>query len=167
MGFKVKIKGVNEVAKSVTRDLNKTIKDNRIYADAHELLEKEIRANRNPADQRGYPSLADSTIERRRYLAKHNTPHSRYKLRKPNLTLTGKLLEGLFSRFNTRTGVLTIDIKGLHPGYKGASGQIKGSRKPRKKIVEKLNEIGRPIFEVSDEFLTILVKRIEKALKRL
>lgn len=167
MAVKVRIKGLNEVQNSVTKRLNKVIKDNRIYVDAHKLLEDEIRSNRNPATQGPYDPLANSTIDRRRYLSKHNTPHSRYKLRKPNLTLTGKLLEGLFSRFNTRTGVLTIDIKGLHPGYKGASGQIKGSRKPRKKIVEKLNEIGRPIFEVSDGFLELLAERIEKALRRL
>lgn len=167
MAVKVRIKGINQVQKSVTNRLNKAIKDNRIYADAHELVEDEVRSNRNPANQKPYKPLASATIEHRRYLAKHNTPHSRYKLRKPNLTLTGKLLEGLFSRFNTRTGILTIDIKGLHPGYKGQKGQIKGSRKPRKKIVAALNEMGRPIFEVSDEFLTILVKRIEKALRRL
>lgn len=167
MATKVKILGVKKVAASVARGINKAIADNNIYKDAHELLEKEIRIGKNPKTGRAYKKLAPSTVENRRRLAKTNSTHTSYAANRSNLTLTGKLLEGLFSRFNKSKGILTVDVKGQHPGYKGQKKKIKGSSKSRKEIVDHLESQGRFVLQTSDKFIQRLVKRIEKSLRRL
>jgi hypothetical protein len=167
MVTKFKVLGVKEAQQSILKRVNKAISDSKLYEKAHLLLEEEIRSGTNPKTGRNYKKLAPATVEHRRYLAKHNDTHERYSASGSNLTLSGRLLEGLFSRFNKTTGVLTIDIKGKHPGYKGKKGQIKGSAKSRKKIVDALEDQKRFVLKVSDSFIQRIVKSIEKKLKTL
>lgn len=159
---------MKEVSKSIQARINKAISNPKIYAEAHLLLEESIREGKNPKTGRQYRRLESSTVEHRKYIARNNPTHPEYSSNKSNLTLTGSLLKGLFTRFNKSKGILTIDIKGQHDGYKSNKGRlIKGSRQIRKDIVDGLESQGRQILTVSDTFLNKIAKRIERALRSL
>jgi len=158
---------VKKAAASITKKLNDAIADSNIYKDAARDLEDSIRDKKNPKTGKNYKKLQPSTIEHRKYIARNNSTHSEYSSDKSNLTLTGSLLEGLFSRFNKSTGILTIDIKGNHPGYKGSKKKTKGSRKSRKEIVEHLEDLGFPVLNVSNKFINKLVEKLEKRLRKI
>ena len=162
-----KIKNAKTAALNTLKKVNNAIADRRLYADSHEILKKQIRSGINPKTGRPYRKLKPSTIENRRRLAKTNPRHPQYSVSKANHTLTGSLLDGLYTRYNKSKGIVTISIRGPHDGYASLSGKlIKKSRTSRKKIVAGQKALKRPILTISKKLTRVLIGRIKRALRR-
>lgn len=163
-----KVTNTKKAVKSVNKEINNAISRSGAFNKAHEILREQIREGINPKTGKPYKALRPVTIDRRKKLAQTNPTHPKYSANKANHTLTGSLLDGLFTRFNKAKGQITISIRGKHEGYASATGRlIKGSRKSRIRIVEAQEENGRQILSVSNKLIEEIRKRIIKALRRL
>lgn len=166
---KVKVKNLKPNVAKAKRELAKLIFDNKLYTDSHQFLVDDIRKKAlNPQTGKKYKAL--KSTQHRKYIASTGTNvlHKEYKESKPNLTITGSLLEGLFTKFQKTKRLLIIAIKGRHDGYKNRKGKtIKGSKAKRSDIVEGQAAIGRPIMVASRSLRVRILKRIEKRLKAL
>ena len=123
----------------------------------------------SPKTGKKYRKLAALTIKHRKYLAKHNRTHSNYSLNKPNLTITGKLLDSIKAKVKmTAKGVdYSINVSGTHPRYRGVSGSI-GKSLTNEEIREQLASIKRDPLGISKkmrkEILVFIKQNLIKAL---
>lgn len=171
---KANVKGLKSAKRSVRQQMADAIKDGKLYEDLADTVRKRVRKNaKRPADGTRYPKLKRSTIENRRRLARNNSTHPKYRLRRPNLTLTGEFLDSLTSRFNKSKLRITLFFKGSHKGYRNQDGS-RGKRVKNSKIAEGMRGIGRGVLTKKDGKTTMLSKkivtdvteRIRKALRR-
>ena len=116
----------------------------------------------NPKTGKKFKALKRSTIENRKYLAKHNSTHSNYSAKSPNLTITGSLLDSIKTKIDVTQEGLTylIDVSGRHPKYQGAAGAI-GKSLTNKQIRTHLSKNNRDPLGLSKK----LRKEIFKFLK--
>lgn len=131
-----------------------------------------IRANAaNFGDGKPYKGLSRATIKHRKYLAKNNATHKSFSLRKPNLTITGQLLDSISTTATLAKDTLTfkMNVKGVHRKYKGAKGRGVGKRVANKKIRQGLADMGRDPLQdgsiVNSELIKLFRKAIRMALK--
>ena len=112
-----------------------------------------------------YRRLTKSTINNRKYLARHNATHPSYSLKKPNLTITGRLLNSIKAKATATTkGVsYSIDVKGKHAKYSGANGSI-GESLTNKEIRNHLASIKRDPLGISKKMNKEILKFIEQTL---
>ena len=138
-----------------------------------DIRNKSLNTNTNSP----YDGLKDSTVKHRKYLAKNNNTHSKYQLKKPNLTLTGELLDAVVGelRKSGKTGRLNLILrmkKGKHKKYKSSKGKRIGKNTSSYNEISKgLRKLGRPIFMADQEYLVdnilpILEKYLRKTYKR-
>lgn len=97
-----------------------------------------------------FRKLHPMTIERRKELAKYNDTHPDYNPSKPNLTFTGRLLDSIKARIQSKGSsiILRINVSGSHAPYKGKGIEF-GKPQSNKAIRKKLAEIGRDPLELS------------------
>ena len=118
-----------------------------------------------------YKPLKRSTIEHRKYLAKNNKTHRSFSLKKPNLTVTGQLLDSIVTRATLARDaiIFKINVKGIHKRYLGNSGKGIGKRVANKRIRAGLAKIGRDPLQdgriVNSELIKLFRKAIRIALK--
>lgn len=117
-----------------------------------------------------YKPLKRSTIKHRKYLAKYNKTDRHFKASKPNLTITGQLLDSILTRatISRDTIVFKINVKGTHKAYKGATKKI-GKAIANKTLRRYLAKQGRdPIQDgkkIRSEVAKLFRQAISKALK--
>ena len=100
----------------------------------------------NPKTGKSYRKLKSSSISNRKYLAKNNKTHPNYSANKPNLTITGRLLDSIKAKINVTTKGIEyeIDVTGKHARYKSAEGKLIGKKTPSNSdIRDGLSKIGR------------------------
>ncbi len=136
-----------------------------------DIRNKSLNTNTNSP----YGGLEDSTIKHRRYLAKNNRTHSKYQLKKPNLTLTGELLDSVMGELRrSGKGKLSLILrmkKGNHKKYRSSKGKPIGKKTSSYNEISKgLRKLGRPIFMADQKYidkniLPILEKHLRKIYK--
>lgn len=107
-----------------------------------------------------FPSLADSTVKQRRYLAKYNQPHATYGEDFSNLTLTGEFLESL-TWLDQGDTLLAIAFQGMHSVYVGAKGQRISKTIMNDTLAQYLAAKGFRPFDMSLEMNQQFVSRIK------
>ncbi len=135
-----------------------TIKDAIVTA----VREKAI----NPKTNRKFKSLSKSTIEYRKYLAKNNRTHPKFSPSKPNLTITGRLLDSIKARITSKSkGLLyRIDVTGNHKRYKGKDGLI-GKEQTNKAIRGYLAEQGRDPLGLTEKSKGKIIRLLTLAIR--
>ncbi len=136
-----KVKGLEQKLRKVVNELKKekfadVIKDTLVDAIRQDSL--------NLKTGKKFKSLSRSTIQYRKYLAKHNKTHEDYSPNKPNLTITGRLLGSIKARITAKAKgiVYKLNVSGNHKRYKGKEGLI-GKEQTNKQIRSHLAKIGR------------------------
>lgn len=154
--LKFKIK--NAVAELKSEKFADTIKD---------VIVEGVRNNSiNPKTGREFPPLKESTIKRRKNIAKYNKTHPAYSESKPNLTITGRLLDSIKARITARSnGILfSMDVSGVHKSYKGKNKLI-GQPVQNKAIRDGLAKIGRDPLGLNDTSINKIVRLLTIALQ--
>ena len=120
----------------------------------------------NPKNGRKFKSLSKSTIQHRKYLAKHNKTHPKYSASKPNLTITGRLLDSIKARITAKSkGLLfRIDVSGNHKRYKGKKGLI-GTEQTNKQIRGHLAKQGRDPLGLTDKSKGKIIRLLTIAIR--
>lgn len=115
-----------------------------------------------------YRPLKRSTIEHRKYLAANNPTHKSYSLKKPNLTITGELLNSIATRATLSRDNITfkINVKGMHKKYKSMKGKGIGKKRvSNKQIRMGLAKIGRDPIQDGTVVNSHLIKLFRKAIR--
>lgn len=113
-----------------------------------------------PYNQDGsFPALKDSTISKRKYLAKYNQTHGTFDPERSNLTIIGAFLDSLNWR-DAGNCIVRLFFDGSHPRYQGAKGQI-GSEVENATLAEYLAEKGFKVFDASLKTNKQFVSRIK------
>ena len=150
--------------KTATKELSKE----HVAEHISDTIVDDIRNNSvNPGTGKKYKRLAKSTIQNRKYLAKHNSTHTNYSPKEPNLTITGKLLDSIKTTVKVdKEGVTySIDVSGKHPKYKGASGLI-GKYLSNEKIRSHLAKNGRDPLGLSKKMRKLIVKFLKEEINK-
>ena len=106
----------------------------------------------SPKTGKKYKGLKSSTVRNRKYLAKNNKTHPNYSANKPNLTITGRLLDSIKAKVNVTLKSISyeIDVTGSHARYKSNEGAPIGKKAPKNsEIREGLSKIGRDPLGIS------------------
>ena len=153
--FKIKLKNaLREMSKKKTLNLI-----------SKRIAEYTRSSAANFSTAKPYKSLKKSTVENRKYLAKHNQTHKTFKANKANLTITGELLDSILTRATIARDSLTfkINVKGKHSAYKGANKTANKSM-PNKTIRGYLAKQGRDPIQDGKRLRQELVKLFRKAI---
>lgn len=119
----------------------------------------------NPKTGKQFPALSESTIKRRRNIAKYNKTHPAYSPTKPNLTITGRLLDSIKATITaTSKGVrFKMDVSGSHKAYKGKN-KLVGKPVQNKTIRDGLANLGRDPLGLNDKSINKIIRLIQIAL---
>tara|TARA_Y100001938_G_scaffold65425_1_gene90936 strand:+ start:377 stop:874 length:498 start_codon:yes stop_codon:yes gene_type:complete len=149
------------------RSAVKQLKDDKFADDIKDVIVQAVRQESfNPKTGRKFKSLSKSTIQYRKYLAKHNKTHPNFSPTKPNLTITGRLLDSVKARITAKSkGILfRLDVSGNHKRYKGAKGLI-GTEQTNKAIRGYLAEQGRDPLGLNEKSKGKIIRLISLALR--
>jgi len=149
------------------RSAVKQLKDDKFADDIKDVIVQAVRQESfNPKTGRKFKSLSKSTIQYRKYLAKHNKTHPNFSPTKPNLTITGRLLDSVKARITAKSkGILfRLDVSGNHKRYKGAKGLI-GTEQTNKAIRGYLAEQGRDPLGLNEKSRGKIIRLISLALR--
>ena len=149
------------------RNAVKQLKDDKFADDIKDVIVQAVRQESfNPKTGRKFKSLSKSTIQYRKYLAKHNKTHPNFSPTKPNLTITGRLLDSVKARITAKSkGILfRLDVSGNHKRYKGAKGLI-GTEQTNKAIRGYLAEQGRDPLGLNEKSRGKIIRLISLALR--
>ena len=163
---KIRIIGLEAATKKQKRKILKAISDSRFKDELRNDFIEEIRENGVE------PKLQESTVKNRRYLAKNNKTHPKYREDKSNLTLTGAFLESMKSFFVLSKGQFVFEFpKKRHPKYKKNNGKAIKSRSPSMSDIYQYQlELGRyldQVFEKQDFLARISRKLVDSIKKKL
>lgn len=156
--------------KQKIKKLTKELKSEKFGETITDDIKRKIRKDgTNFKTNRPHKGLASSTVERRKYLAKYNKTHSAYSPSKSNLTFTGRLINSIKARIQSKgtSIIMKIDVRGTHAPYKGKSGEI-GGRISNKEIRSNLAKQGRDPLKFSKKakdnltriFMAIIKERL-------
>lgn len=149
------------------RQATKELKDEKFADTIKDTIVDSIRdESRNPKTGKSFPRLSKSTVEHRKYLARHNKTHPKYSASKPNLTITGRLLDSIKARITAKSkGLLfRIDVSGKHKRYKGKKGLI-GKEQTNKQIRTHLAEQGRDPLGLNEKTKDKIIRLVTLAIK--
>lgn len=149
------------------RSAVKQLKDEKFAETIKDTLVEAVREQAlNPKTGRKFKNLSKSTVEYRKYLAKHNKTHPNFSPTKPNLTISGRLLDSIKARITAKSkGVLfRLDVSGNHKRYKGAKGLI-GTEQTNKAIRGYLAEQGRDPLGLTDKSKGKIIRLITLAIR--
>ena len=151
--------------------INKKLKDEETANYIVNAIVDNIRNNSiNPKTGRKYRKLKESTIQNKKYLAKNNRTHPNYSANKPNLTITGRLLDSIKAKVKITGESIkySIDVTGKPARYKSNSGTLIGKKTPtNKEIREGLKKIGRDPLGLSKKLEKEIVAFIRKEITKL
>ena len=120
----------------------------------------------NPKTGRKFSRLSRSTVNHKKYLAKYNRTHPDFSPSRPNLTITGRLLDSIRARITAKSKGLTfrIDVSGNHKRYKGKNGLI-GEEKTNKAIRGYLADQGRDPLGLTDKSKNKIIRLLTIAIR--
>ena len=158
-----KLNSLEQKVKKIVNELKKekfaeVVKDTIVGA----IREKSL----NPKTGKKFKSLSKSTIKHRKYLAKHNKTHESYSPSKPNLTITGRLLDSIKARITAKARgiVYRLNVTGNHKRYKGKEGLI-GKEQTNKAIRGYLATQGRDPLGLTDKSKEKIVRLLTIAIR--
>lgn len=140
---------------------------------AVERLKYQARTGKPFNETDNFPSLKESTIRHRKYLARHNTTHETYGASRSNLTITGELLDSLRWRDEGDT-LVKVEFSGMHKPYVGAKGQRISKTIMNETLAKYLEAKGFKVFDtfalkVNAKFIgrikTICLRYIRRGLR--
>lgn len=153
--------------KQKIRTAVKQLKDEKFADTIKDVIVDAVRKESiNPKTNRKFGSLSKSTIKYRKYLAKYNKTHPEFSPSKPNLTITGRLLDSVRARISAKaSGVLfRINVSGNHKRYKGKNGLI-GSQQSNAAIRGYLADQGRDPLGLSEKSRGKIIRLLTLALR--
>ena len=167
--FKVSInqESIQRVEKNIKDAFNKVIRNQQMLNELGETIVVDIQGtNRSGKSPKGnkHPTLAESTIRNRRYLAKYNPTHPTYSEKRSNVTITGELLDSLNSK-TTGPGKLQIEAEGNHSQYKGKTKSI-GKEIANEKLVGYLKDKGFFIMGIREKLIPRLRRTVIAYIRR-
>lgn len=142
-----------------------------------DTIRDDIRNNStNPKTGKRFRSLKYSTIKSRQRIATKNPTHTNYSLMRPNLTITGRFLDGMRGKMKgSKTKGYNVELffKGVHKKYKPLTRRrwknAKKSRVMNTDIYEGMKAIGRDPIGLSkkafEEVNKFVLKELTKAFK--
>lgn len=146
------------VNQKLADDIGKTVITN---------IQGNVRQAKIPDGTGRYKRLAKSTIKYKEYLERGgNATGVSYQRTKPNLTISGQLLESLRSYYSPVYRLIRITPTGIRARYRSLKGKPIGKLLTNKKLVEYQNELGRPIMRYSPRIKKIIVIKIKQHLRR-
>jgi len=156
---RVKLTGLEKQRKRIVLRIGQAIKKSGFEELLTKQIVKEVRDNGID------PKLRPSTKKQRRYLARHNSTHSKYNPDKSNMTFTGELLDSLRSKYISSKTLFNVDaLKRKHRRY------IKGAKRTAKLnlILQYLKEQGRDLANLFErkEFVRNLENKLIKSIQR-
>ena len=169
MVTRVKITGLEDALASQKLKVSRAIAKSNFKDDLRDELVKEIRKNGIE------PKLEESTIKNRKWLAKNNPTHPDFSLRKSNLTVTGKFLDSMLSKFIASKLRIIFDFPSTkHPKYlinpnkKGKPRKSSAKSSSMKDIARGQKDLGREISQVFERpsFLERISTMLVKAVKQ-
>ena len=156
----------NNIQQKVKKIIN-DLKEEKFADSVKDLIVGAIREDSlNPKTGRKFKGLSKATIQNRKYLAKHNSTHPSYVANKPNLTITGRLLDSIKARITAKSKglVYRMNVSGNHKRYKGKSGLI-GKEQTNKAIRGYLAEQGRDPLGLTDKSKGKIVRLLTIAIR--
>ena len=168
MMAKVEIKGIQELAKKLNRDLR--IKLNILFRDKvlRENIGKIIVADIKDKVNFGQPS--EATLKWRKRYDKTNTTDRAYSRGRLNAVFTGELMKDLASNVKGVPTISAFEVQNsdkLHKQYKGKNGSI-GKRTPFSTISKHLiDDLGYDYLQLSKEAREDITNIIKKELYKL
>lgn len=173
-------RNLKEMAKERRRVMAKRLRDKKKEIVQHviDTIRDDIRNNAtNPKTGKQFKQLKYTSIQNRQRIAKKNPTHPNYKLMFPNLTITGRFLNGM--RGKMKGGVvkgfdISLFFKGVHKKYKPLTNR-KAKNAKRNKVMntdihEGMINIGRDPLGLSKkafrEVNKFVMKELTEAFKR-
>ena len=158
---KVKIKGADELAKTLQRDLritlNKVFRDKELRREVGDIVVNDIKENVN------FGSAADLTVRTREYLEQYNRTDPAYVRSDIKAVFTGALLEDLANNVKGIPTKSTFEVKHSkkkHPGYETLDGRTK--RIPFQELSDILiNDFGYDYFELSEDAQNLILEAVQ------
>ena len=158
-----KLNNIQQKVKKIVNELKKekfadTVKDLIVGAIREDSL--------NPKTGKKFKSLSKATIRNRKYLAKHNKTHPDFSPSKPNLTITGRLLDSIKARITAKSKglIYRLNVTGNHKRYKGKEGLI-GKEQTNKAIRGYLATQGRDPLGLTDKSKEKIVRLLTIAIR--
>ncbi len=165
--FKIDPKQFQQIKGKVTKDINDILAAGAFTSEVGEMVVDRLRYQtriRKPFNSTGsLPDLKDSTIAKRRYLAKYNTTWPTFSAPRSNLTIIGAFLNSL-THVVTGPGRILIHFVGTHPGYRTRNGHTKEIE--NETLAGYLAKIGFTVFDRSIGQNAILKTRVSSIVKR-
>lgn len=153
--------------KQKIRNAVKQLKDDKFADTIKDVIVSAVRKKSiNPKTGNEFKDLKTSTINRRKYLAKYNKTHPDFSPTKPNLTITGRLLDSIRARVSAKSDrvVFKINVSGNHKRYKGKNGLI-GTEQTNQAIRGYLIEQGRDPLGLNKESIGKITRLLTLAIK--
>lgn len=126
MTLTVNVSSLRRIEDGMRQRARRVINSERVLGEIASIVLRDIRgqsrSGRDPSTGERYRPLANSTIAQRRRLARNNRTGTAYSNRRPNLTLSGSLINSLASDIQASSARVTIQARGLHPGYRLGNG---------------------------------------------
>ena len=162
--FKARIKKeLKEIARQRRNAMAKRLRERKKEIVQHviDTIRDDIRNNAmNPATGKKFKALAPSTIDTRRRIVQKNKAHPNYKEASPNLTITGRFLDGMRGKLTggIRKGFdISLFFKGVHKKYrpltkrKWVKKQPKRARVMNADIHDAMIALGRDPLNLSEK----------------
>ena len=122
----------------------------------------------NPSTGKSYRRLKASSVSNRKYLARNNKTHPNYSANKPNLTITGRLLDSIKAKIKVTTKGISyeLNVTGRHARYKSDAGTPIGKAVSNQTIRDGLSKIGRDPLGLSQKIQKEIVAFIRGEITR-
>ena len=165
-----RVKGLSRVVKDIEKKLKGAKIDKAAQSHMSKIIiedvKQTIREGKNP-NKHGNSKIKrikQSTIKRRKELAKKNKTHSDYSASKSNLTLTGELIDSLTCKFKRlKSGIgFILSAKGVHKRYVGTKGKRVGKRVKNIEIIKAQAAMGRRVLGIRRKTRDRLVKILKE-----
>lgn len=163
----VKITGVKEIGKAMTKSIKMIESDKALFKDMGEYTVRNIvgnaRLGKDPNGQQ-FKQLSDSWVKRAKRLATVNSTDEFYKgTKKSRLTFTGQLLKS-FSFTSARMS-LSFFFKGNRQPYKGVVKPQLDGISTNSELAERIEET-RPFVFLSEKMKKTLISKVIKSLRQ-
>lgn len=153
MAVKVKFKNLKKVQDSIREAFSEVVHSPTLLKKVGEEVVSYTKIKSRSGFSLGsggnrFPALADSTVGRRRALAKVNETHRAYSAARSNLTFTGQLIDSIkVLNVQASKAIVEIGPTGKRRKLKGVRGKpLKVSDANNSEVYSRLKELGFLIF---------------------
>jgi hypothetical protein len=172
--FKVNVKGMTNVQKSIRELFNEVRKDRTVKSsigDAIVKLTKQLlRSGKNPNADGGQPSrnhpISKGWVDRKERLKEYNRISPYYRKGASNLTFTGQLIDSINYKLKSSgyTESIIIEATGTRKPYKGVKKESLKGVETNAEVVKDLKSRGRDVFGITKQMVNIANKIVRTEL---